>query len=91
MTAVDKLLNLSHEHEITLGKNMQNEFVIHLDYAWITDDGGETLHGLYGTGKTIEEACESYWQQIVGKALVWEDETGTEIIETIEVKESEEN
>lgn len=91
MTAVDKILNLSQQHSISLDKTKQGEFIVDLDYAWVTDDNGETLAGLYGIGKTLEEACENYWQQIVGKTLVWEDESGTEVIETIEVKESEKN
>ena len=69
MRASDILLLMEDEHLDVWKSKYDNK--IYVDYQQGEVKEGPVLIGVFGSGSTLEEACESYLEKIRGKPLVF--------------------
>ena len=72
MKSYDRLLNL--KRNLVVSKNSNGDITVYYEYSYIKVNG--VLIGLYGKGKTFEEACDDYLNLISGKTLIFETLSG---------------
>lgn len=69
MEAFDRLLNLQHV-DLVVKKRPDGTIYTYYEHAEVKDGG--MLHGVYGEGRTFEQACWDYLNKISGKTLVFD-------------------
>ena len=75
MTALERLLSTGYHLDVFQWRNRESSGIgVHFKDCEIKD--GYFLVGSFGSGKTIEEACEDYICKITGQLLVFN--SGTE-------------
>ncbi len=72
MTAENILLSLGERIEVW--KIPNGEVAVSYEHCEVKE--GYFLKGTYGTGKTFEDACEAYLNEIHGKTLVFNAYSG---------------
>lgn len=69
MTAFERLINAGHHLDVFQWDDGRKRGIgVHFQDAEIKD--GSFLVGAFGSGTTLEEACEDYIRQISGKTIV---------------------
>ena len=75
MTAFERLINTGYHLDIFRWENgIKTGIGVSFDHAEVKE--GAFLAGIFGSGTTLEEACEDYIHKLSGKTLVFNAMSG---------------
>ena len=63
---------LAKIENVCISTDYEGHFQVSFDQGWVRD--GSALKGIYGTGRSIEEAANDYLRQIAGQRIVVDGE-----------------